>query len=134
MWRTATMALDDHPLAAWAEPVRRLCARARIAEGKVNATVERHDHPHSEYLEWAVTGGLPGLAVLVLLFGAALAFFLRYALHPDNTIAMPASAGLSTVCMYALCALTDNVFYRPMPHSLYFFLTLGLCRLHRPPR
>jgi O-antigen ligase len=28
--------------------------------------------------------------------------------------------------MYALCALTDNVFYRPMPHSLYFFLTLGL--------
>jgi len=126
MWRTATMALDDHPLAGVGLNQFGDYARARIAEGKVNATVERYDHPHSEYLEWAVTGGLPGLAVLVLLFGAALAFFLRYALHPDNAIAMPASAGLSTVCMYALCALTDNVFYRPMPHSLYFFLTLGL--------
>jgi O-antigen ligase len=126
MWRTATMALDDHPLAGVGLNQFGDYARARIAEGKVNATVERYDHPHSEYLEWAVTGGLPGLAVLVLLFGAALAFFLRYALHPDNAIAMPASGGLSTVCMYALCALTDNVFYRPMPHSLYFFLTLGL--------
>ena len=28
--------------------------------------------------------------------------------------------------MYALCGFTDNVFYRAMPHSLYFFLTLGL--------
>lgn len=126
MWRTARMAVEDHPLAGLGLNQFGDYARARIAEGKVNATVERYDHPHSEYLEWAVTGGIPGLALLVLLFGSALVFFGRYALHPDNAIAMPATAGLSTACLYALCALTDNVFYRAMPHSLYFFLTLGL--------
>ena len=73
-----------------------------------------------------MTGGVPGLLVLILLFGSTIAFFGRHAFHADNAIAMPASAGLSTVCMYALCGLTDNVFYRAMPHSLYFFLTLGL--------
>jgi O-antigen ligase len=126
MWRTARMALAEHPLAGLGLNQFGDYARARIAEGKVNATVERYDHPHSEYLEWAVTGGLPGLALLVLLFGGALAFFGRHALDRDNAVAMPAIAGLSTVCMYALCGLTDNVFYRAMPHSLYFFLTLGL--------
>jgi O-antigen ligase len=126
MWRTARMAVSAHPLGGVGLNQFGDYARDRIAEGKVNATVERYDHPHSEYLEWAVTGGVPGLAVLVLLFGGALSFFGRHALHPDNAIAMPASAGLSTVCMYALCGLTDNVFYRAMPHSLYFFITLGL--------
>lgn len=126
MWRTARMAIAAHPISGLGLNQFGDYARERIAEGKVNATVERYDHPHSEYLEWAVTGGVPGLLVLVLLFGGALAFFGRYAFHPDNAIAMPASAGLSTVCMYALCGITDNVFYRAMPHSLYFFLTLGL--------
>lgn len=126
MWRTATMAVAAHPLVGVGLNQFGDFARERIAEGKVNATVERYDHPHSEYLEWAVTGGVPGLLVLILLFGSAIAFFGRHAFHPDNAIAMPASAGLSTVCMYALCGLTDNVFYRAMPHSLYFFLTLGL--------
>ena len=126
MWRTATMAVAAHPLAGVGLNQFGDFARERIAEGKVNATVERYDHPHSEYLEWAVTGGVPGLLVLILLFGSTIAFFGRHAFHADNAIAMPASAGLSTVCMYALCGLTDNVFYRAMPHSLYFFLTLGL--------
>lgn len=126
MWRTATMAISAHPVTGVGLNQFGDFARERIAEGKVNATVERYDHPHSEYLEWAVTGGIPGLAVLVLMFGSALVFFGRHAFDPDNAIAMPASAGLSTVCMYALCAFTDNVFYRAMPHSLYFFLTLGL--------
>jgi len=126
MWRTASMAVRDHPLGGVGLNQFGSYARARIAEGKVNATVERYDHPHSEYLEWAVTGGLPGLAVLLLLFGGAIAFFGRHAFHRENAIAIPAIAGLSTVCMYALCGFTDNVFYRAMPHSLYFFLTLGL--------
>ncbi|HXP01656.1 MAG TPA: O-antigen ligase family protein, partial [Luteibacter sp.] len=61
MWRTATMAVAAHPLAGVGLNQFGDFARERIAEGKVNATVERYDHPHSEYLEWAVTGGVPGL-------------------------------------------------------------------------
>lgn len=126
MWRAASMAIEGHPLTGVGLNQFGDYSRARIAEGEVSATVERYDHPHSEYLEWAVTGGIPGLLLLLLLFGGALAFFGRHAFDRDNAIAMPACAGLSTVCMYALCGITDNVFYRAMPHSLYFFLTLGL--------
>lgn len=125
MWRTATMAIETHPLTGVGINQFGGYARARIAEGEVSATVERYDHPHSEYLEWAVTGGIPGLLLLIALFGGAIGFFGRHAFDRDDAIAMPACAGLSTACMYALCGLTDNVFYRPMPHSLYFFLTLG---------
>lgn len=126
MWRAATMAIGDHPLTGVGLNRFGDYTRERIAEGKVSDTVERYDHPHSEYLEWTVTGGVPGLLVLLLMFGGALVFFGRYALDRDNAIAMPACAGLTTVSMYALCGVTDNVFYRAMPHSLYFFLTLGL--------
>jgi O-antigen ligase len=126
MWRTARMAVIAHPVTGVGMNQFGPFARARIADGEVNPSVVRYDHPHSEYLEWAATGGIPGLLVLMLLFGGSLVYFGRHALNPDNAIAMPACAGFSTTAMYALCAFTDNVFYRAMPHSLYFFITLGL--------
>lgn len=126
MWRTARMAVIAHPVTGVGMNQFGPFARARIADGQVNPSVVRYDHPHSEYLEWAATGGIPGLLILVLLFGGSLIYFVRHALNRDNAIAMPACAGFSTTAMYALCALTDNVFYRAMPHSLYFFITLGL--------
>jgi O-antigen ligase len=126
MWRNAGMAVGEHPLTGVGLNQFGTYARNRIAEGKAADSIERYDHPHSEYLEWAVTGGLPGLVLLLLMFGSALWFFGRHAMHRDNGVAMPACAGLAVTGMYALCGLTDNVFYRAMPHSLYFFLVLGL--------
>lgn len=126
MWRNAGSAIAEHPLTGVGLNQFGAYARGRIAEGKAADSIERYDHPHSEYLEWAVTGGLPGLALLLLMFGASAWFFGRHAMHRDNGVAMPACAGLAVTSMYALCGLTDNVFYRAMPHSLYFFLTLGL--------
>jgi O-antigen ligase len=126
MWRNAGSAVAEHPLAGVGLNQFGAYARGRIAEGKAANSIERYDHPHSEYLEWAVTGGIPALVLLLFMFGSALWFFGRHALHRENGVAMPACAGLAVTGMYALCALTDNVFYRAMPHSLYFFLTLGL--------
>lgn len=125
MWRAARMAISDHPLAGVGTNQFGNYMRSRIDRGDVNVVVHKYDHPHSEYLEWATTGGIPGLLLLLLLFGSTLVYFLRHALDADDAIALPAAAGLATASMYALCGLTDNVFYRPMPHSLYFFLTLG---------
>ncbi|WP_052697783.1 O-antigen ligase family protein [Luteibacter yeojuensis] len=126
MWRNAGMAVGEHPMTGVGLNQFGTYARTRIAEGKAADSIERYDHPHSEYLEWAVTGGLPGLALLLLMFGSTLWFFGRHAMHRDNGVAMPACAGLAVAGMYTLCGLTDNVFYRAMPHSLYFFLVLGL--------
>jgi O-antigen ligase len=56
-------------------------------------------------------------------------FFARRVFDPCDTVATAATVGLLTVSMYALCGFTDNVLYRPMPHSLFFFLTLGMAVL-----
>ena len=68
------------------------------------------------------------LLVLLSIFGLPLAYFVR-ARRSGRAVMVPANAGMAVVLMYVLCALTDNVFYRAMPHSLYFFLVLGLALL-----
>jgi O-antigen ligase len=64
------------------------------------------------------------MAILLVLL-VPLGYFIRRTQDPLDTVATPALAGTVVVGMYILCGLTDNVFYRAMPHSLYFFLVLG---------
>jgi O-antigen ligase len=125
MWRTASRAFLDHPLAGVGIDQFGVYVRQQVATGRANPAIASYEHPHSEYLEAAATGGLPGLLVLLLIFGLPLGYFVRHLRHADGAVNLLANAGLAVVGMYALCALSDNVFYRAMPHSLYFFLVLG---------
>jgi O-antigen ligase len=125
MWRTARQAFRDHPLAGVGIDQFGVYVRQQVATGHANPAITMYEHPHSEYLEAAATGGVPGLLVLLLIFGLPLGYFVRHVRHADGTVALHANAGVAVVGMYALCALSDNVFYRAMPHSLYFFLVLG---------
>jgi len=61
--------------------------------------------------------------------GVPLVYFLRRLMAADEGVAAAAMCGFAASGTYALCALTDNVFYRAMPHSLYFFLVIGLAVL-----
>jgi O-antigen ligase len=125
MWRTASRAFLDHPLAGVGIDQFGVYVGQQVAAGRANPAIAKYEHPHSEYLESAATGGVPGLLVLLLIFGLPLGYFVRHSRHTDGAVALLANAGLAVVSMYALCALSDNVFYRAMPHSLYFFLVLG---------
>jgi len=125
MWRTARQAFEDHPLAGVGIDQFGGYVRQQVAAGHANPVIEKYEHPHSEYLEAAATGGLPGLLVLLLVFGVPLGYFARQAQLTQDAVPVLAYAGIAVVVMYALCALSDNVFYRAMPHSLYFFLVLG---------
>jgi O-antigen ligase len=125
MWRTARQAFLDHPLAGVGIDQFGVYVRQQVATGRANSAIAQYEHPHSEYLEAAATGGVPGLLVLLLIFGLPLGYFFRHVRHADSAVSLLANAGLAVVGMYALCALSDNVFYRAMPHSLYFFLVLG---------
>ena len=125
MWRTARQAFLDHPLAGVGIDQFGVYVRQQVATGHANSAIEKYEHPHSEYLEAAATGGVPGLLVLLLIFGLPLGYFVRHLRHTDSSVTILANAGVAVVGMYALCALSDNVFYRAMPHSLYFFLVLG---------
>jgi len=126
MWRVASHAFVEHPVAGVGIDQFGKYAQAQVAKGAASEAIARYQHPHSEYFEAAVAGGVPGLLILLFVFGTPLVYFGRRVLDPDDDVAATATVGLLTVVMYALCALTDNVFYRAMPHSLFFFLTLGL--------
>ncbi|WP_223250842.1 O-antigen ligase family protein [Rhodanobacter denitrificans] len=140
MWRVAWQAFREHPLAGIGLDQFGVYAREQVAAGKASASIAGYVHPHSEYLESMVAGGVPALLVLLLLFAVPLVFFGRRLGHPQEPVAADAAAGLIVVGMYVLCAFSDNVLYRAMPQSLYLFLVLGLAvsigrQLHHtPPR
>jgi O-antigen ligase len=137
MWRVAGQAFLEHPVTGVGIDQFNKYTQSRVVAGTASDAIAKYQHPHSEYFEAAVAGGVPGLLILLFVFGTPLVFFGRRVLDPDDGVATAATAGLVTVTMYALCGLTDNVFYRAMPHSLFFFLTLGLAvwisRLQREP-
>ncbi|WP_201312522.1 O-antigen ligase family protein [Dyella sp. EPa41] len=126
MWRVATRAFAEHPVAGVGIDQFGKYTQSQMKLGLASDSIAKYEHPHSEYLEAAVAGGVPGLILLLLLFGMPLVLFARRVFDPDDAVAVSAMVGLLTVAMYALCGLTDNVLYRSMPHSLFFFLVLGM--------
>ena len=126
MWRTAWQAFGEHPLAGIGLDQFGVYVREQAAAGKASPLIANYVHPHSEYLESMVAGGLPALLVLLLFLAVPLAFFARHLGHAQEPVAATAAAGVMVIGTYALCAFSDNVFYRAMPQSLYLFLVLGL--------
>lgn len=125
MWSVAWHGFVTHPLFGVGLDRFGAYSRAQIAAGHADSSIAQFNHPHDEYLEAAVTGGVPGLLILLLVFLVPLIWFARHAMDVDFTVAVIARGGILVVVMYMLCALTDNVFYRAMPHSLYFFMVTG---------
>ena len=126
MWRTAARAFAAHPVLGIGIGEFAQYTHQEIAAGRSNPVIGRYNQPHNQYLEAAATGGVPGLLVLLAVFLVPLRYFSRYALDPDDDVALPASIGLALIGLYMLCGLTDSVFYRVMTQSFYFFLVLGL--------
>ncbi|MEO7073325.1 MAG: O-antigen ligase family protein [Rhodanobacter sp.] len=129
MWRTATRAVREHPLAGIGIGRFGHYVRGEIAAGRSNPSIGGYNQPHNQYVEAAATGGVPGLLVLLATFLVPLAFFARHVRSKDEAVAMPARAALAVIVLYLLCALTDSVFYRVMPQSFYFFTVIGMAIL-----
>lgn len=125
MWQSAMEAFHEHPLAGVGIDQFGAYTRARVAAGEANEAIAKYDHPHNEYLEAAATGGVPSLLIVLLLFALPAVHFIRRLGDRDEWVATLATAGLVIVTMYVLSAMTDNVFYRAMPHSFFLFLVLG---------
>ncbi|MET0935022.1 MAG: O-antigen ligase family protein [Luteibacter sp.] len=125
MWESASSAFLEHPWAGVGLDQFGAYTRSKVAVGEASEAIAKYDHPHNEYLEAAATGGVPALVIVLLLFGLPAWHFLRRLGHADEWTATFATAGLATIVMYALSAMTDNVFYRAMPHSFFLFLVLG---------
>lgn len=77
-------------------------------------------HAHNDAAEWAATQGLPGLLLLLAVYGIPLWVFVR--LHRRSghaTFRGPAAAGIMIVIGYVLCGLTQSMFAHQMTASFY---------------
>ncbi len=77
-------------------------------------------HAHNDVAEWAATQGVPGLLLLLAVYGVPLWVFVR--LHRRSghtTFRGPAVAGVMVVVSYILCGLTQSMFAHQMTASFY---------------
>lgn len=77
-------------------------------------------HAHNDVAEWAATQGMPGLLLLLAVYGVPLWVFVR--LHRRSgrsTFRGPAAAGIMIVATYVLCGLTQSMFAHQMTASFY---------------
>ncbi|AWH19670.1 polymerase [Stenotrophomonas sp. ZAC14D2_NAIMI4_7] len=77
-------------------------------------------HAHNDLAEWTATQGLPGLLLLLAVYGVPLWVFVR--LHRRSgraTFRGPAAAGIMIGVAYVLCGLTQSMFAHQMTASFY---------------
>ncbi len=125
MWRTAARGFASHPWTGVGVGNFKAYKKSEIAAGRTKSVTAQFATPHNTYLKAAVEGGIPGIIVLLTLFGTALIFFGRRMSDPDPRISAPAVTGMAITILYMLCGITDSVFFFIMSLSFYFLVTLG---------
>ncbi|HEY0333250.1 MAG TPA: O-antigen ligase [Stenotrophomonas sp.] len=80
-------------------------------------------HAHNDVAEWGATQGLPGVLLLLAVYGVPLWLFVR--LHRrsgQRRFRGPAAAGVMVVVSYVLCGLTQSMFAHQVTAGLYVSL------------
>jgi len=99
---------------------------------RVNGSAERCalGHAHNDVAEWAATQGIPGLLLLLAVYGLPLCLFIR--LHRrsgEDGFRGPAAAGVMLVVTYVSCGLTQSMFAHQITTATYAALVGVLCGL-----
>ena len=77
-------------------------------------------HAHNDLAEWSATQGVPGLLLLLAVYGVPLWVFVG--LHRrsgQTTFRGPAAAGIMIVVAYVLCGITQSMFAHQITASFY---------------
>ncbi|MGV8961555.1 MAG: O-antigen ligase family protein [Stenotrophomonas sp.] len=81
------------------------------------------DHAHNDVAEWAATQGLPGLLLVLAVYGLPLGWFIRLQRRSgEATFRGPAAAGIMVVVAYVLCGITQSMFAHQITASFYVVL------------
>ncbi|SBV37116.1 O-antigen polymerase [uncultured Stenotrophomonas sp.] len=87
-------------------------------------------HAHNDVAEWAATQGIPGLLLLLAVYGLPLWLFVHLHRHSsEDGFRGPAAAGVMLVVAYALCGLTQSMFAHQITTTTYATLVGVLCAL-----
>ncbi len=87
-------------------------------------------HAHNDLAEWAATQGVPGLLLLLAVYGIPLWVFVG--LHRRSgelTFRGPAAAGIMVVIAYVLCGITQSMFAHQITASFYVTIVALLAGL-----
>ena len=87
-------------------------------------------HAHNDLAEWAATQGVPGLLLLLAVYGIPLWVFIG--LHRRSgelTFRGPAAAGIMVVVAYVLCGVTQSMFAHQITASFYVTIVALLAGL-----
>lgn len=87
-------------------------------------------HAHNDLAEWAATQGVPGLLLLLAVYGIPLWVFIG--LHRrsgESTFRGPAAAGIMVVVAYVLCGITQSMFAHQITASFYVTIVALLAGL-----
>jgi O-antigen ligase len=87
-------------------------------------------HAHNDLAEWSATQGIPGLLLLLAVYGVPLWVFVG--LHRrsgQSTFRGPAAAGIMIVVAYALCGITQSMFAHQITASFYVTIVALLAGL-----
>ena len=77
-------------------------------------------HAHNDLAEWAATQGIPGILLLLAVYGGPLAMFVwLYRRSGRQEFRGPAAAGVMLVAAYVLCGMTQSMFAHQITASFY---------------
>ncbi|HHW4679250.1 MAG TPA: O-antigen ligase family protein [Xylella sp.] len=84
-------------------------------------------HAHNDLAEWAATQGIPGVLLILAIYGVPLALLLRlYWAGNPKSFHGPAATGVMLVVAYILCGMTQSMFSHQISTSFYA-VAVGLC-------
>jgi len=77
-------------------------------------------HAHNDLAEWSATQGVPGLLLLIAVYGVPLWLFAwLHRRSGETTFRGPAAAGIMLVMAYVLCGITQSMFAHQITASFY---------------
>jgi len=121
MWQGAFINLAQRPVLGWNMDEFNAALEPAIEAGKVSkVAVQFHGNLHNNYLQAWAFAGLPGLLVVLLLYGLPLWFFVPYLRDRDPAVQALAICGTVLVTSYWCFSLTHVILGRN--NTIMFFL------------
>lgn len=119
LWHKAINTISEHPfvglgIGSWSTQYNRLAH----AKNPAHVPIDGNGNPHQEYLQWGVQLGLPGVVLLLGLFGAVF----RDTLSMEPAVARAAQ---STLAAWMVACLFNSAMYDALIGD-FFCVTLGL--------
>ena len=133
MWTESTKIIQAHPWVGTGDEGFERILKKKAETDPSLSPLAAHNTPHNMYLANQVAYGIFGLLMLLGIFLAPLRTLIRNVRHND-ACRDAGYAGIMLIMGYMQFALTESVFQRTVPITVYLVLTaaaMAFCRLYK---